>query len=90
MHPLNIINGLLLELTFIGSRFFFNLYIFYQFVSITPSWDPMVAIGICSYTAVVHVAVNIYWCKKMVDQMMGMIKKAKQPKTTHKRNKNEK
>jgi len=81
-HPLNIINGLLLVLTFIGSRFFYNMYIFYLLVTQTPSWNPLVSLGIGSYAAIVHVAVNVYWCKQMVDQIMDMIKKAKQPKTT--------
>ena len=77
-HPLNIINGLLLVLTFIGSRFFFNMYIFYELVTRTTSWSPFTTIGIGSIAAVIHVAVNAYWCKQMVDQVTALIKKAKQ------------
>lgn len=74
-HPLTIINGLLLVLTFIGSRFFFNMYIFRELVIQTPSWNPTGSLGIGSIAAVIHVAVNAYWCKQMVVQIREMLKK---------------
>ncbi|KAL0481318.1 hypothetical protein AKO1_012749 [Acrasis kona] len=77
-HPISIINGLLLVTTFLGSRFFFNWWVFYHMVRTADSFSIKTAAGVGVYTGFVHVAVNAYWCLQMVKQIKGML--ASKPK----------
>jgi hypothetical protein len=79
MHPVSIVNSLCLVLTFIGSRFFYNLYIYYLFIHEIRTFDPRDSDGLGFWTASVHVGVNIYWCRQMVVQIMDMLSKKKKP-----------
>ncbi|KAF0980443.1 hypothetical protein FDP41_013657 [Naegleria fowleri] len=77
MHPISIINGLCLVLTFLGSRFVFNLVIFVHFVANTLSFDPTICLGVGTWTCFIHVACNWHWCWLMVLQIRDMIVKKK-------------
>ena len=79
LHPVSIVNGLMLVLTFLGSRFFFNAYIFYHFIEKTFSFQLTNCLGIGTWTCLIHVACNWDWCWLMVKQIKGMIGKKKAP-----------
>jgi hypothetical protein len=73
-HPLMIVNGLLLFTTWMGSRFFFNLYILYVMVTKGSTFDPRNVVGLGTLCAIVHVGVNAYWCYLMLQQVVALIK----------------
>ena len=74
-HPITVVNSLLLLTTWMGSRFFFNLYILYHLAINNLSWSPLNALGIGGYAAFVHVGCNVYWCYLMMKQVVGLVSK---------------
>ncbi|KAL9643119.1 hypothetical protein ABK040_003918 [Willaertia magna] len=88
-HPVSIVNGLLLVTTFIGSRFFVNLFIFYHFVKNTFTFDPRNCVGMGALTAAIHVACNWHWSWLMVKQITEMFGK-KKPQQKSEENKEKK
>lgn len=73
MHPISVLNGICMVLTFLGSRLFFNLIIFTHFMLNTPSYDPRPAVGMGTWTCITHVACNCYWCYLMIVQIKNVV-----------------
>ena len=74
-HPISVINGLLMVLTFLGSRFLFNLIILVHYLINALSFDPTNCLGTASWTCFVHVACNWHWCWLMVKQIKEVVGK---------------
>jgi hypothetical protein len=75
--PLSIVNGLLIVITFLGSRFIVNTLVWYDLVMHTQSISPFSAKGIGGLTGTIHLLVNYYWCYLVILQLIDMLKPKK-------------
>lgn len=71
--PVQIVNGILLVLTFLGSRAIVNTIVWYELMIHCGSIIPTHAKGIGGFTGTIHLLVNYYWCYLVIVQLMDTI-----------------